>query len=417
MLGDGTVERQRPHRDHLRLADVGGGHDQPHEAASDRGTPLSRRRGLALALVLVGLAMVWGGGGLWLARRLDARDAATVDALARAARAPLDEAESLVRREAGILAQDAAVVDSVARHDAAALARGAVRIRTLTLDGEADCVLIVDDNGGARSPSCRPISACARPIPCRRRPPTWRSACSTATRTCWRARPSSPRTVRSAWSPSASASIGWPPIPARPPSRWSPAIACSGRGCRVRRTQGWGAITRAGHLVVGSERWLVRPAGRVGDDTVWALIPERLVGRERGWLWAALIGIVRADRHERGAGAGASWSSPCARCRARGGDSVRARDRAPQPGAGGALRRRGHDGLEQRPRRHRRADARRGAGRGRLARRHGVPAGRLARTPDPDRQPRPDARCRSSGCASGAWTTRTPARPSRPGAS
>ena len=52
--------------------------------------------------------MVWGGGGLWLARRLDARDAATVDAMARAARAPLDEAESVVRREAGVLAHDAA---------------------------------------------------------------------------------------------------------------------------------------------------------------------------------------------------------------------------------------------------------------------------------------------------------------------
>ncbi|HVQ24749.1 MAG TPA: GAF domain-containing protein, partial [Planctomycetota bacterium] len=53
---------------------------------------------------------------------------------------------------------------------------------------------------------------------------------------------------------------------------------------------GWSSITQAGHLVVGSERWLVRPAGRVGDDTAWALIPERLVGRERGWLWGALIG-------------------------------------------------------------------------------------------------------------------------------
>ena len=69
--------------------------------------------------------------------------------LARAARAPLDEAESLVRREAGLLAQDTTVVDGVVRHDPTALARGAVRIRTLTLDGEADCVVIADAGGVA----------------------------------------------------------------------------------------------------------------------------------------------------------------------------------------------------------------------------------------------------------------------------
>src|SRR4030095_16308450 len=55
---------------------------------------------------------------------------------------------------------------------------------------------------------------------------------------------------------------------------------------------GWRGTTQAAHLVVGSERWLVRPAGRVGDDTAWALVPERLVGRERGWLWTALVGSV-----------------------------------------------------------------------------------------------------------------------------
>jgi hypothetical protein len=36
-----------------------------------------------------------------------------------------------------------------------------------------------------------------------------------------------------------------------------------------------------------------------------ALVPERLAGRERGWLWAALAGLVCADRHERRTRAGA----------------------------------------------------------------------------------------------------------------
>jgi len=233
--------------------------------------------------------MVWGGGGLWLARRLDARDAATVDAMARAARAPLDEAESVVRREAGVLAHDAAVVDSVARHDAAALARGAVRIRTLTLDGEADCVLIVDDNGVALAQLPANLSLPrSDTVP----PPTPNVALRVLDGHSYLLARSA---IQSSDGPVGVVVVGLR-LDRLATEAGTPTIALVatdrllGPALSGAPDAGWSSITQAGHLVVGSERWLVRPAGRVGDDTAWALIPERLVGRERGWLWGALIG-------------------------------------------------------------------------------------------------------------------------------
>ena len=233
--------------------------------------------------------MVWGGGGLWLARRLDARDAATVDAMARAARAPLDEAESVVRREAGVLAHDAAVVDSVARHDAAALARGAVRIRTLTLDGEADCVLIVDDNGVALAQLPANLSLPrSDTVP----PPTPNVALRVLDGHSYLLARSA---IQSADGPVGVVVVGLrldrlATEPGTPTIALVATDRLLGPALSGAPDAGWSSITQAGHLVVGSERWLVRPAGRVGDDTAWALIPERLVGRERGWLWGALIG-------------------------------------------------------------------------------------------------------------------------------
>jgi GAF domain-containing protein len=239
--------------------------------------------------VLAGLALLWGGGGLWLAHRLDARDVATLDALARAARAPLDEAESLVRREAGLLAHDSTVVDAVMRRDPAALARGAVRIRTLTLDGEADCVVVADAGG----------------VPLAQLPPTLSLLPADAT-------PPATANIALRTLDGQAYLLGRAPITAG-----NGPVGMVAVGLRVDRlatelgaptvalvagdqlvgpalagapSQGWGAIARSGHLTIGRERWLVRPAGRIGDDSVWALVPERLAGRERGWLWAALAG-------------------------------------------------------------------------------------------------------------------------------
>src|SRR6185503_11903164 len=48
---------------------------------------------------------------------------------------------------------------------------------------------------------------------------------------------------------------------------------------------GWVAATAGGRLAVNGQRFVLRPAGRLGDDVALALIPEGAVARERGWLW------------------------------------------------------------------------------------------------------------------------------------
>ena len=331
--------------------------------------------------------MVWGGGGLWLARRLDARDAATVDAMARAARAPLDEAESVVRREAGVLAHDAAVVDSVARHDAAALARGAVRIRTLTLDGEADCVLIVDDNGVALAQLPANLSLPrSDTVP----PPTPNVALRVLDGHSYLLARSA---IQSADGPVGVVVVGLR-LDRLATEAGTPTVALVatdrllGPALSGAPDAGWSSITQAGHLVVGSERWLVRPAGRVGDDTAWALIPERLVGRERGWLWGALIGsfvltatsaalaLVLPGRRRGSASSGAR-SVPEIERRNRELEALYAA--AVTMGSSSDLVSTAEQTLDV------------VLARGQLARRHGLPAGLRARTPDPHRQPRPDA--------------------------
>ena len=195
----------------------------------------------------------------------------------------------MVRREAGVLAHDAAVVDSVARHDAAALARGAVRIRTLTLDGEADCVLIVDDNGVALAQ-----------LPANLSLPRSDTVPPAAPNVALRVLDGHSYLLARSAIQSADGPVGVVVVGLRldrlATEAGTPTIALVatdrllGPALSGAPDVGWSSITQAGHLVVGSERWLVRPAGRVGDDTAWALIPERLVGRERGWLWGALIG-------------------------------------------------------------------------------------------------------------------------------
>jgi GAF domain-containing protein/CheY-like chemotaxis protein len=266
---------------------VGDRHHQPHEAASRRGAPLSQRRALALLLVLAALAAVWGVGGVLLARRLGEREDAALSALVAAARAQLGEAEAMVRREAVLLAQDAAVVEGVARHDWATLARGAARMRSLTLDGHADLVLVADSAGAALAQI----------------PPTLRlTAADTATPlepgVTLRALEGRPYLFARAPVRSGEAAVGLVAVARRldriAATPGGPALAFVAGDRLVGATladaprAGWVAASVAGRLAAGSQRFVVRPVGRLGDDVALALIPERAVGRERGWLWALL---------------------------------------------------------------------------------------------------------------------------------
>ena len=266
---------------------MGDGHHQPHEAASRRGAPLSPRRALTLGLVLAALAALWGAGGALLARRLDEREEAALAALATAVRAQLGEAEALVRREAALLAQDAAVVEGVAHNDWAVLARGAIRMRSLTLDGHADLVVIADGRGMplAQIPQSLHLApadtaAPAEPV------------------VALRALEGQPYLLARAPVRSGDGPIGLVAVARRldrlKSAPGAPAVALVagdrllGATLAGAPSAGWTAAAAGGHLAVNGQRFVLRPAGRLGDDVALALIPERAVGREHGWLWALL---------------------------------------------------------------------------------------------------------------------------------
>ena len=108
-----------------------------------------RRPGLARFVpVLLALVAVWGTGGLALSRRAAERyDAAVGDTLA-ALSALVNATQNELRREAGILAKDPAIVEGALKSDWATLARGASpRMLALTLERIADLLLVVDASG------------------------------------------------------------------------------------------------------------------------------------------------------------------------------------------------------------------------------------------------------------------------------
>jgi GAF domain-containing protein/CheY-like chemotaxis protein len=235
------------------------------------------------------LAALWVAGGALIVRGLHAREEAALAALAAAARAPLTEAENLVRREAMLLAQDAAIVEGVTRRDWGTLARGAVRIRTLTLEGHADFVLVADAAGTplAHVPPTLAVSAADAAPPSE--PVVTLRALEDQAFLLARA------PVRTGNGPIGVVAVGrrLDRLPATPDG---PAVALVSGDRLLGSTltgapaTGWSAAVASGRLEVGGRSWLVRPAGQVGGDGAWALVPESAVGRERGWLWGLLAG-------------------------------------------------------------------------------------------------------------------------------
>ena len=222
-----------------------------------------------------------------LARQLHAREETAVAALAAAARARLAEAETLVLREAVLLAQDSAVVEGVARRDWATLARGAGRIRALTLDGVADFVVVADAGG-------TPLSH----VPTTLRLTDADAATPAEPSVALRTIEGQPYLLARAPVVAGNGPIGLVAVARRldrlPIAPDAPALALVAGDRLLGSTlsgaprAGWEAAT-AGGLVVGDHRrWLVRPAGRLGDAVAWALVPEAAVARERDWLWAML---------------------------------------------------------------------------------------------------------------------------------
>jgi GAF domain-containing protein/ActR/RegA family two-component response regulator/anti-sigma regulatory factor (Ser/Thr protein kinase) len=93
------------------------------------------------------VAGVWAGGAALLLRQIDARHDALIDVIVERVASAVHEQQAALLREATLLAQDPAVVDGAHKGDWATLARGAARLRGLTLEHVAD-VVVVQDIGG-----------------------------------------------------------------------------------------------------------------------------------------------------------------------------------------------------------------------------------------------------------------------------
>ncbi|HXT20450.1 MAG TPA: GAF domain-containing protein, partial [Thermoanaerobaculia bacterium] len=230
---------------------------------------------------------MWGTGGALLARRLGEQREAVLVALTSDARTQLGEAEALVRREAVLLAQDASVVEGVARHDWATLARGAVRVRSLTLGGHADLVVIADGGGVALAQ-----------IPQTLRLPAADVAPPTETVVALRPLEGQPYLLARVPVRSGDDTVGVVVVARRfdrlQAAPGAPAVALVdgdrllGATLAGAPSAGWSAAAATGRLTVGDQRFVLRPAARLGDATALALIPERTLAADRTWLWALL---------------------------------------------------------------------------------------------------------------------------------
>jgi len=96
---------------------------------------------------VAGVSGLWAGGGALLLRQIDGRHAALSDVSVERVAAALHEQQAALVREATLLAQEPAVVDAARKADWATLARGAARLRALTLERVADLVVIQDAGG------------------------------------------------------------------------------------------------------------------------------------------------------------------------------------------------------------------------------------------------------------------------------
>jgi GAF domain-containing protein/CheY-like chemotaxis protein len=233
---------------------------------------------------------VWCAGGALLWRRLLAREETALAALAGTARARLTEAESLVRREAGLLAQEPAIVEGVGRHDWSTLARGAVRVRALTLDGVADLVVVADAGG---APLLKVPSAAAVPTADLSSPP---GPLVTLRVLDGRAYVLGRAPVRAGDAPVGTVAVArrldrLTPAPGEAALAFVVGDLLVGATLPGLPPGDWASAAARGVVVVDGRRWSVRPAGSVGGDVAaWALVPEDAVGRERGWLWGTLVG-------------------------------------------------------------------------------------------------------------------------------
>ncbi len=275
---------------------MGGGHDEPPQAAPDRRATLTTSPALAhaarLSLVLAVLAALWTAGGLMLHRRLEARQATRTQDAVSVAQRVVDDIQQSLLREARILAREPAVVAGAGRGDWGLLARQASpRLISLNVEGIADLLLLLDANGT----TLVQVPTTPRLISSGLAPPTAPMA---------RARVLGDQAYLLATAPILSlesvpvgiAAVGRRlgrverAFPGAPLS----AVLVALEGDRVIAasrtdvpTQGWEAATRTGQVQVAGATWSVWPLA--GSSGLWVLVSRADDGRELAWLIGALI--------------------------------------------------------------------------------------------------------------------------------
>ena len=206
-----------------------------------------------------------------LLRQIDARHDALIDVIVERVASAAHEQQSALLREATLLAQDPAVVEGARKGDWPTLARGAARLRALTLERVAD-VVVVQDIGGASLLQVPPTPPLA--LPAFGPPAKVRATFATVDR----------RTYLLAIAAIGGEAGAGVVVVGRHVDRLDPQLG-SGTGLIVVNgdtlrystlpatpTEGWAAATAAGERMLAGEPWRFGNVGRVGGDVAWAAV-------------------------------------------------------------------------------------------------------------------------------------------------
>ncbi|HEV8472752.1 MAG TPA: GAF domain-containing protein [Methylomirabilota bacterium] len=220
-------------------------------------------------------------------RQVDARHAAALDASVERLAARLSEHDTLLRREAALLAQDGAVVDAARTGDWAALARRSARLRALTLERLADLVVVLDGRGAllAQVPSAPRITL----------PPLTTPTAPLVTLVALDGRPFLLGLAAIGGDAGSGLVVVGRSAERLDPTRPGGAALLILDGDRLRHATlagapetGWEAAAAAGERALGGESWRLRRIGQLGADAVWAAVADGPARAERRHIAEAL---------------------------------------------------------------------------------------------------------------------------------
>jgi GAF domain-containing protein/ActR/RegA family two-component response regulator len=268
---------------------VGHRHDEPHEGASRRGASLSRR---SIAGFCAVLAAVWLGGAALLLHETSSRRLAQLDVELQRFEAEVQSAESVLRREAALLAQDPVVVDGARLGDAATVARSAPRLHALTTERVADLVMVLGPAAVvlAQIPPAPPVTL---PLLAGVATPTVRLA----------------RLEREPFLLGVAPIAGDQTVGLVVLGRQAARLAPAGGGAfavfvvaddtlrhsthAAAPVTGWREATAAGVRTIDGVPWRLRPAGRLGSDLAWVGASTATVRAQAQRLaWLLVGGLV-----------------------------------------------------------------------------------------------------------------------------